>query len=78
MDELVSELGTLQSDIAELSTGAMAEATQIMGYVRDVEDAATQATAITTESQQVMMKKLHDVYCDYVELRKYFKMQLKL
>ena len=53
LDVLVTELSTLQSDIAVLSTGAMGEANLIMGYVRDVEDAATQATAVTTQSLQV-------------------------
>ena len=53
MDALTDELDMLQTDIAELSTGAMAEANLIMGYVRDVEAAASEATTISVQSQEV-------------------------
>ena len=53
MSVLGFSLGKLQSDISELSTGAMAKATVIMNHVRGIENISRQATTITTLSHKV-------------------------
>ena len=53
MDVYVTELASIQAQITTMSSGALSESIEIMGYVREIETAATGCDTISTASSEV-------------------------
>ena len=61
MDVYVTELASIQAQITTMSSGALSESIEIMGYVREIETAATGCDTISTASLEVRIADISEL-----------------